>query len=188
MICPRLYKRQWWYVWVYGFQKQVGVSPEWPVIPFSPWVQRLHTMGGKPFSAFTDRGSTTVVGLHQHSQVFQICWEYIYMGYIYTYISHIYIFPAYLYIYISIYIYIFAPVWSWHHIRSSTRFESDAGTGKYRNFPQCFKLVSIKKIKYFVKKKIIKMIIWWYIIFISCWLRWMLDLSPIFQTSISEMT
>ena len=150
MICPRLYKRQWWYVWVYGFQKQVGVSPEWPVIPLSPWVQRLQAMGGKPFSGFIDRDSTTVVGLHQHSQVFQICWEYIYGIYIY-----IYIYIPYIYIYIPsilIYIYIFKPVWSWHHIRSSTRFESDAGTGKYRNFPQCFKLLSIKKIEYFVNK------------------------------------
>ena len=37
------------------------------------WVQRLRAMGGKPFSGFTDRGLITVLGLHQHSPVFQTC-------------------------------------------------------------------------------------------------------------------
>ena len=36
-------------------------------------VQRLRAMGGKPFSGFTDRGLIIVLGLHQHSPVFQRC-------------------------------------------------------------------------------------------------------------------
>ena len=37
------------------------------------WDHRLRAVGGKPFSGFTDRGINKVLGLHQHSQVFQTC-------------------------------------------------------------------------------------------------------------------
>ena len=88
---------------------------------------------------------------------------------------------------------------NWHHILSTTfvnlrpaqdsfqhHIESGAGIGNNRSIYQYFKLLQIKQINIFYLEKLIKMIVWLYIIIISCWLRWILDLSPIFQTFICQ--